>query len=133
MGVLSMKTNMLKIIISLCVVGICLYGVYLYKIHKYKNEVKKIQIAEVKLEDIPDGEYDGTCDVGIIKASVNVRVKNHEIEDIKLVEHINGKGKKGEAVIEEVIKKQSLKVDTISGATNSSKVILKAIENAFEK
>lgn len=31
-----------------------------------------------------------------------------------------------------IIKEQSLKVDAVSSATNSSKVILKAIENAFE-
>ncbi|NOW05431.1 uncharacterized protein with FMN-binding domain [Clostridium beijerinckii] len=31
-----------------------------------------------------------------------------------------------------VVKAQSLQVDTISGATNSSKTILKAIENALK-
>ena len=35
------------------------------------------------------------------------------------------------AVIDEILKSQSLDVDVVSGATNSSKTIMKAIENAL--
>ena len=40
-------------------------------------------------------------------------------------------GEKAEEIIYEVINMQSIDVDTVSGATYSSKVILKAIENAL--
>ena len=49
-----------------------------------------------------------------------------------LIHNKTERGQKAEQVTQEVISSQSLKVDIVSGATNSSKVILKAIENALE-
>jgi uncharacterized protein with FMN-binding domain len=49
-----------------------------------------------------------------------------------LVKHRNGRGAAAEAITGKVISAQSLKVDTISGATMSSKVILLAIESALK-
>ncbi|WP_367270567.1 FMN-binding protein [uncultured Clostridium sp.] len=59
-------------------------------------------------------------------------VNNNKIEDIELLNHKNERGKPAEIIVNEVIKEQKITVDTVSGATNSSKVILKAIENALE-
>ncbi|WP_313562885.1 FMN-binding protein [Ruminiclostridium cellobioparum] len=42
------------------------------------------------------------------------------------------RGAKAEAIVDKIISEQSVTVDVISGATNSSKVILKAVENALE-
>jgi uncharacterized protein with FMN-binding domain len=44
---------------------------------------------------------------------------------------VNGKGKPAEVIPQKVMDAQSLQVDTISGVTSSSKVILKAIEKAL--
>ena len=83
------------------------------------------------LSNISDGKYTGSCDAVYVGAEVSVTVKDHKITDITLLNHKNERGKPAEVIIENVIKAQSLQVDTISGATNSSKVILKAIENAL--
>jgi len=48
-----------------------------------------------------------------------------------ILEHDNGKGGKAEKIVDDVIKAQSLNVDVVSGATVSSKVILKAGEMAL--
>jgi uncharacterized protein with FMN-binding domain len=53
------------------------------------------------------------------------------IKKIEIVRHLNGQGKPAEVIPDRVIEMQSLDVDIISGATYSSKVILKAIENAL--
>ena len=50
----------------------------------------------------------------------------------QLLEHQTGLGGKAEAIIDQVIQNQSLEVDAVSGATTSSKTILKAIENALQ-
>lgn len=60
-------------------------------------------------------------------------INKHKIEEINILEHRNEMGKPAEKIIYDIKKQQSLNVDTISGATNSSNVIKKAIENAFEK
>lgn len=57
-------------------------------------------------------------------------VANHAITDIKITRHKCGKGKPAESIVDDVIAKQTTKVDAVSGATGSSIVILKAIENA---
>lgn len=51
---------------------------------------------------------------------------------IKIIEHENGLGSKAEKIVDDVISRQSLKVDAVSGATASSKYIIKDIENALQ-
>jgi uncharacterized protein with FMN-binding domain len=78
-----------------------------------------------------DGVYSGSYKVFPVVAEVKVTVKNHKISNIELVKHENGKGSSAEILPGKVVEAQSLDVDIISGATYSSKVILKAIENAL--
>lgn len=122
------------ILVSLCiVVGIYIGVNYLIGLQKYKNAIKAIKISNVNLTEIADGTYLGSYDAYTIAADVSVTVSNQKITDIKLLRHKNERGQKAEVIPNRVLKAQSLEVDTISGATNSSKVILKAIENALEK
>ncbi len=58
-------------------------------------------------------------------------VRNHEIVEIIILKHNHGRGSDAEVVPDRVVASQSLRVDTVSGATFSSIVILKAIENAL--
>lgn len=59
-------------------------------------------------------------------------MENRKIIAINILEHRNGMGSKAEAIINSVIQAQSLQVDAITGATGSSTVILKAIEDALD-
>lgn len=127
-----MKAGFIKTIIAVCAIAAVTWGgYYLYNINKYKKTVNSIQLESVNLNNIQDGKYSGKFDAGVIEAEVEVTVNDHKIKDIELTKHKNERGKKAEAVIDEVIEKQTINVDTVSGATNSSKVILKAIENAL--
>lgn len=105
--------------------------VYFIDFDKYKQNVEEITIEGIDAENISDGTYYGECDAGYIKAAVSVIVSEGEILDIRLEEHKNERGKKAESVISEIINNQTTQVDTVSGATNSSKVILQAVENAL--
>ncbi|MBA7580983.1 hypothetical protein ES708_22882 [subsurface metagenome] len=53
------------------------------------------------------------------------------IAGIELVKHRSGQGAPAEMIASKVVEAQTLEVDVVSGATYSSKVILKAIENAL--
>ena len=63
-----------------------------------------------------------------VSATVEVIIEGGRIEDIRLLDHGNGMGQPAEAIIEDVVEDQSLDVDSVSGVTYSSRVILKAIE-----
>ena len=124
--------NMKKIVfiaVGIMVLVLVFYGIGLLN---YKKTIKEIKIENVDLSTISDGKYTGSCDASYIASEVSVTVKDHKITDISLLKHKNERGKPAEVIPGKVVEAQSLKVDTISGATNSSKVILKAIENALE-
>lgn len=122
-------------IITILCLGVFGGAVYLYsytsELSSYKSIVASLQIRDVNLREVKDGTYQGSCDASLVAADVNVTVKEHKITDITLLRHKNDKGQKAEVMPQKVVKAQSLKVDTVSGATNSSKVILKAIETAL--
>lgn len=125
-----------RIIITLASLAIVAFGVfgvkYLMYIQKYKNIIKNIRIDKVDLSKVSNGTYNGSFDALEVGAQVKVTVDNHKITDIKIIHHKNVRGQKAEVIPERVISAQSLQVDTVSGATNSSKVILKAIDNALK-
>jgi uncharacterized protein with FMN-binding domain len=130
------KHNMVKIIIISIIVITLIGGIlfatnYVVQLREYKKMISDIKISDVDLAKIPDGSYEGSYDSIMIAATVKVDVTNHIIQDIKLLYHKNEKGKSAERIVDEIKSSQSLKVDTITGATNSSKVILMAVQNAL--
>ncbi|WP_026881505.1 FMN-binding protein [Clostridium akagii] len=123
------------VITAVCIVALTVGifgGRYIISVEKYKKTIKEIKIGTVDLSKISDGTYTGSFDAVYIAAKVSVTVKDNKITNIVLLNHKNERGKPAEVIPEKVVEAQSLQVDTISGATNSSKVILKSIENALE-
>lgn len=120
------------VIIVALVAGIYFAANYMYQLSEYKKRIASISISNVDLSKIPDGSYTGSYNAIMIAAKVQVDVSNHSITNVKLLYHKNERGQKAESIVNEVKSAQSLKVDTITGATNSSKVILKAAQNALD-
>lgn len=112
--------------------GAAALAVYLKQVADYKRSVREISMEEIRLSDIPDGVYTGECDVHFIAARVEVTVQNGEIAGIRILEHKNERGQAAEAVIERIVSEQRICVDAVSGATNSSTVLKKAVENALK-
>lgn len=64
----------------------------------------------------------------------SLQIKDNRIVHIQIVEHWALKGKKAElTVVRNIIEQQSTGVDAVSGATNSSRVIMNAVQRAIEK
>ena len=91
-----------------------------------------LEIGTVDLNIMADGEYIGVCQNKILIAVVKVRIQNHEIIDIEVLEHKASYMGQAERIAGEVCDKQTLEVDAISGATFTSRTVLKAIENALK-
>ena len=99
---------------------------------KYKKKIASTEIQTINLKAIEDGVYEGFYDVYLINARVIVEVDSNKIVRIELVEHKHDKFS-GEPMIQKVLNEQSLEIDIITGATNSCKTVLKAIEIALSK
>ena len=97
------------------------------------DDVKEIQINGIDLAGARDGTWEGICETSLIKVTVQVTIDAKRITDIKITRHACGKGKPAEVITQKVAEKQTTNVDTVSGATGSSIVILKAVENAVAK
>lgn len=96
------------------------------------NNVNQILVTNPDLSDRLDGIYIGEYSITPVQVKVKVSVENHKLTNIEILKHNNGLGGKAEKIIDTIIKKQSLEIDTVSGATVSSECILKAIENALQ-
>ena len=122
----------LTIVIVILLVGH--FATWLMDFVAYQQKLASIEIPmkEVDISQIQDGLYEGEYDDGYIYAKVQVEVKDGKIVSLSLLEHRNERGKPAEALLDDVLEKQEIDVDTISGATNSSKVIKQAIANALK-
>lgn len=87
--------------------------------------------TDLRLSEVPDGTYGGTCDWGVISVQTQVTVEDGNITAIDILKHSNGRGKPAEQITADVLAAQTLQVDVVSGATYSSKAILTAIQNAL--
>lgn len=82
---------------------------------------------------VADGVYEGAAFLLPVSVRVRATVADGRISSIDLLKHFNGQGKPAEAIMARVVAAQSLGVDTVSGATQSSLTILAAIQNALKK
>ncbi|MBS4032618.1 MAG: FMN-binding protein [Clostridiales bacterium] len=121
-------------LVILTVVIFAAYGyvaVYLPQTAEHK-QVRDMIIQDVDLEQIPDGTYQGSFNYASFTYLVEVKITDHKFENIKVLQNRESKhAKEAEGVITRVQRNQTLQVDTISGATTTSKALLKAIENAL--
>ena len=99
-----------------------------------KKKTKKANAGDIDLSKIKDGTYEGQANGyrGLVKVSVTV--KDHKITEIKVLSNSDDAAffnRASVGVIKNILAKQSLKVDVVSGATYSSNGIIKAVKNAL--
>ena len=129
---ISKKKTVLFVIMFLLLVGFVLGILYLKSVADYKQAVRETTFEDINISDIPDGVYVGEYDVDFIYAKVEVTMQNGEITNINILEHRHERGKTAEVITDSIVDEQKIDVDAISGATNSSTVIKKAVENALK-
>ena len=129
---ISKKKTVLFVIAFLLFVGFVFGILYLKSVADYRQAVRETTFEDINISDIPDGVYVGEYDVDFIYAKVEVTVQNGEITNINILEHRHERGKTAEVIADSIVDEQKIDVDAISGATNSSTVIKKAVENALK-
>ena len=101
------------------------------EMEKAKNELMLVEDPD--LSKVEDGIYRGKVETMLVKAEVEVSVKNHKIISLSIIKHENGKGKPAEAIVDAIVKDNSTDVELIAGATMSSLVIRAAVIDAVNK
>jgi len=129
------KNKMLRIVLYV-VIGILIIGAgMLVYLTKDLSKYRKMVINDFDLAKVENGVYEGEFTGGRWKNKLEVTIQDHKITDIKLIKASSTAGMAdiGEKIFQKVKEKQSLEVDTVSGATVHTKAILKSIENALSQ
>ena len=111
------------------------FTVFLLTIILFKN-CRSAAVIDQPVEPgrLVDAVYQGSYKHGPNKAEVEVTIQNQKIIKVEILKHNAWKGKKAESFIpNRIVEKQSTNVEAVSGATNSSNVIMNAVQKAIEK
>lgn len=125
-----MKSGMKKVLPYVFTVAITLFIGFV--IVAFVLRPQKLEISTVDLDTASDGEYVGVCQNKILFAVVKVKIQDHKITDVEVIEHKESYMEQARQIAKRVCDEQSLNVDAISGATLTSDTVKKAIENALE-
>jgi uncharacterized protein with FMN-binding domain len=87
----------------------------------------------VDMAKVKDGSYVGEADAGLVYVKLSVTVSNHAIKSIVILDHRNGQGQKAEGITDDMIARNTYDVDTVSGATLSSRAIKSAVSHALSQ
>ncbi|MEX1376189.1 MAG: FMN-binding protein [Eubacteriales bacterium] len=122
-----MKKILIIIVIVLVIVAV---GGF-FAIKSKAIDPDDIKIDNVDISSVADGVYTGEYNTAMVSAEVEVAISDGKISALQILRHDCGLGGKAEVIVDDIVSSQSLDVDTVAGATTSSKVILKAVENAL--
>jgi uncharacterized protein with FMN-binding domain len=96
------------------------------------GRIYQMPIYDVDLASVPDGTHEGSFTGLGFTYVVRTTVQEHQIVQIDVVKNRdNNHSAMAEAVIPRVLAKQTPKVDAVTGATVTSKALLKAVENSL--
>lgn len=94
-------------------------------------DTRSVVITMPVLSAVPAGSYEGEYTLGPVTARVRVTLADGKITGFDIIRHDCFKGRPAEALAAQVVEKQTIELDAVSGATASSKAILKAGEIAL--
>lgn len=92
-----------------------------------------IPLSRTDLNGLSDGVYEGAYKNGPVGAVVRASVSGGKLAEAVVVKHDCGRGRPAERILSDAVAAQTLDVDSVSGATWSSRVLLKALDIALEK
>lgn len=101
----------------------------------YSCQIAPMIGGSIRQKQLTDGIYKGSYRSGPNSAEVKVTITGDRIVNIEIVRHFSSWiGKNAYNIIpQRIILQQSTRVDAVTGATNSSRVIMNAVQKAVEK
>jgi uncharacterized protein with FMN-binding domain len=120
-----------KALLLVGIIAAVLIGIMAAAAFPGMGAVRRMTVNPVDLSKIPDGVYPGVFKVGRFSYSVEVTVKDHRLQAVES----SGRKQAQDAVVQQilarVVEDQSAKLDTVSGASLTTKAVTKAVENAL--
>ena len=111
-----------------------LYGfAYMFQLRHEATAALAVTIEPIDFSTIHEGHYIGEYRLGLTTYKVEVEVYNRRITGVDIIRNRTNRYARmaAEGIVERVVARGNVSVDTVSGATTSSIGILKAIEQAL--
>lgn len=124
-----MKKKIKYIIVFL----VFIISIFIIEIIRMNNQVKAFDKTLIDISQVADGVYNGHSETDLVKVEVKVTVEAGAIKDIEILKHECGKGRPANVIVNDMVKKNDVEVDGVSGATFSSEVIKDAVRDALRK
>lgn len=102
---------------------------------------KKIQLREaanlpyykVELSEIEDGIYTGKAETSFLHLELEIKVENHQIKEINVLQNDGIDGEKARPIIDEMIAQNKIVVPAIKGAERGSLVYVSCASTALAR
>ena len=124
---------MKKKIKYIIVILVFFISIFIIEIIRMNNQVKAFDKTPIDISQVADGVYNGHSETDLVKVEVKVTVEAGAIKDIEILKHECGKGRPANVIVNDMVKKNDIEVDGVSGATFSSEVIKDAVRDALRK
>jgi uncharacterized protein with FMN-binding domain len=128
-----MKRIILTVLGCLLLLVLSLAVFFVIRFNRMRQVMLAAPAAAVDLSQLADGDYDGEFGDFLVTAKVRVKVANHRIESIKVLDQRCGPGYEALPVLDRIVAAQSPKVDVLTGATGSSRCLMAAVYRALTK
>lgn len=125
---MKIKRIVIGLIILILVLGFGTFFIMGQKVNKLEEQ----DFSSVDIASLPDGVYKGRAAALLVTAQVEVTVQQGKIERVTLLAHRHGPGYGADAICDNIVKANSINVDSISGASASSTVIKSAVLDALK-
>lgn len=134
-GIRNVKRQIKQKTVVMILVPLIAIGIGIATINAMNlNKIRNMPIKNIDLTKISDGIYKGDAHAGNYTYKVRVTVENHKIVNIEGVDNRKSPYVTyAKGVFTKIIKQQKVDVDVITGATTTSKVFMKAVENALNE
>jgi uncharacterized protein with FMN-binding domain len=124
---------MKKKIKYIIVILVFFISIFIIEIIRMNNQVKAFDKTPIDISQVADGVYNGHSETDLVKVEVSVKISDGMLQDIEILRHECGKGHPANKIVKDMLKKNDIEVDAISGATMSSEVIKDAVRNALRE
>ena len=91
--------------------------------------IRRMPAAVADLSSVADGAYRGSFSRGRWRFEVEATVADHKIQALRRLD--SPEEPLATAIIERILAEQSVSIDTVSGASITTKALAKAVENAL--
>ena len=122
----GLLSRSIRVVVGCIVVSVSMGACRLPWDHSW---VARLPVEDVDVSGHADGTYRGSFSYNRFTYVVDTTLRDGRYDAIVIVANRDTeRARRAEAVTDRVIERQSLHVDVVTGATNTSKALLKAIE-----